>query len=98
MSAPAIAIEGLTKSYGSARGVVELDLVVEEGEVFGFLGPYGAGKTTTIRTLLDLLRPTSGRASVFGLDCNGKSVAVRRRVGYLPGELGLYDRLTGRVL
>ena len=95
MAVPAIATHGLTKSYGSARGVVELDLEVREGEVFGFLGPNGAGKTTTLRTLLDLLRPTSGSAAVFGLDCRRDSLAVRRRVGYLPGELALYPHLTG---
>lgn len=86
----------LTKSYGKARGVIELDLAVRRGEVFGYLGPNGAGKTTTIRTLLDLIRPTAGSATVFGLDCQRDSVAIRRRVGYLPGELRLYEGLTGR--
>ena len=95
MSAPAIVTHNLTKSYGAARGVVELELEVREGEVYGFLGPNGAGKTTTIRTLLDLLRPTSGGASIFGLDCQKESLAVRRLVGYLPGELALYANLTG---
>jgi ABC-2 type transport system ATP-binding protein len=88
----------LTKSYGTARGVVELDLEVREGEVFGFLGPNGAGKTTTLRTLIDLLRPTSGSAEIFGLDCQRDSLAVRRRVGYLPGELALYAHLNGAEL
>ena len=85
----------LTKSYGSHRGIVEVDLVVQEGEVFGFLGPNGAGKTTTIRTLLDLIRPTSGTARVFGIESSADPVAIHRRVGYIPGEFTLYDRLTG---
>jgi ABC-2 type transport system ATP-binding protein len=96
MAAPAIQAEGLTKSYGSSRGVVDLAFEVERGEVFGYLGPNGAGKTTTIRLLLDLIRPTRGRASVLGLDARRDSVEVRRHVGYVPGELALYPRLTGR--
>ena len=91
----AIRIEKLTKSYGKERGVIDLDLVVEPGEVFGYLGPNGAGKTTTIRTLLDLIRPTSGRCWIFGMDCQEQSIEVHKRVGYVPGELALYPRLTG---
>ncbi len=87
--------ERLTKMYGEHRGITELDLEVAEGEVFGFLGPNGAGKTTTMRILLDLLRPTSGRAEVFGIETTADPVAIHRRVGYLPGEFDLYDRLTG---
>ena len=90
-----IQAERLTKSYGSHRGIVEVDLVVEQGEVFGFLGPNGAGKTTAIRVLLDLIRPTSGRAFVFGIETSVDPVAIHRRIGYLPGEFALYDRLTG---
>jgi ABC-2 type transport system ATP-binding protein len=90
-----IEIEKLTKSYGSHRGIIEVDLAVRTGEIFGFLGPNGAGKTTTIRTLLDLLRPTSGIARVFGIESSADPVAIHRRVGYLPGEFALYDRLTG---
>jgi len=90
-----IETEKLTKSYGSHRGIIEVDLAVGEGEVFGFLGPNGAGKTTTIRTLLDLIRPTSGTARVFGIESSADPVAIHRRVGYLPGEFALYDRLTG---
>jgi ABC-2 type transport system ATP-binding protein len=85
----------LTKSYGRHRGIVEVDLEVREGEAFGFLGPNGAGKTTMIRTLLNHLRPTSGRASIFGIDTTADPVAIHRRLGYLPGEFVLYDKLTG---
>lgn len=87
--------ERLTKTYGAQRGITDLDLDVEEGEIFGFLGPNGAGKTTTMRILLDLIRPTSGRAEVFGIQTTADPVAIHRRVGYLPGEFDLYDRLTG---
>jgi ABC-2 type transport system ATP-binding protein len=90
-----IQIENLTKSYGTHRGVVDIDLEVGEGEAFGFLGPNGAGKTTTIRTLLDHIRPTSGRALIFGIETTADPVAIHRRVGYLPGEFTLYDKLTG---
>jgi beta-exotoxin I transport system ATP-binding protein len=88
----------LTKRYGSERGVAELEFEVRAGEVFGYLGPNGAGKTTTIRLLLDLIRPTSGRVEVFGLDPRRDGLAVRRRLGYVPGDLRLYDRLTGLEL
>ena len=91
-----IALEKLTKSYGTNRGIIDVDLAVEEGEIFGFLGPNGAGKTTTIRTMLDLIRPTSGRALVFGIESSADPVAIHRRVGYIPGEFNLYDRLTGK--
>jgi ABC-2 type transport system ATP-binding protein len=90
-----IETEKLTKTYGRFRGIVEVDLVVDEGEIFGFLGPNGAGKTTTIRILLDLIRPTSGSAKVFGIPASADPVAIHRRIGYLPGEWNLYDRLTG---
>jgi ABC-2 type transport system ATP-binding protein len=90
-----IKTEKLTKYYGSHRGVIDVDLEVHQGEVFGFLGPNGAGKTTTIRVLLDLIRPTSGKAFVFGIESSVDPVAIHRRIGYLPGEFALYDRLTG---
>jgi ABC-2 type transport system ATP-binding protein len=93
--AAVIQAQKLTKSYGPFRGIVDVDLEVNEGEIFGFLGPNGAGKTTTIRILLDLIRPTAGSASVFGIDAATDPVAIHRRVGYLPGEWNLYDRLTG---
>jgi ABC-2 type transport system ATP-binding protein len=92
---PVIETEQLTKNYGPHRGIIEVDLAVREGEAFGFLGPNGAGKTTTIRTLLDHLRPTSGRARIFGIETNEDPVAIHRRIGYLPGEFVLYDKLTG---
>jgi ABC-2 type transport system ATP-binding protein len=92
---PVIHTDGLTKTYGVHRGITELDLDVEGGEIFGFLGPNGAGKTTTMRILLDLIRPTGGRAEVFGIETTADPVAIHRRVGYLPGEFDLYDRLTG---
>ncbi len=92
---PVIETEKLSKRYHGDRGILELDLAVERGEIFGFLGPNGAGKTTTIRLLLDLIRPTAGGARLLGLDARRDSLAIRRRVGYLPGELSLYGRLTG---
>ena len=78
---------GLTKYYGPQRGLEDLDLEVYAGEVFGFLGPNGAGKTTTIRLMLDFIRPTRGWVRVLGADPRGQGVAIRRRIGYLPGEL-----------
>ena len=92
---PIIQAERLTKAYGVHRGISEVDLEVRSGEVFGFLGPNGAGKTTTIRILLDLIRPTSGSARVFGIVSSQDPVAIHARIGYLPGEFTLYDRLTG---
>ena len=86
---------GLTKYYGKQRGMVDISLDVRRGEVFGYLGPNGAGKTTTIRTLLNLIRPTRGIATIFGMDIQRKGLEVRRHTGYLPGELKLYDNLTG---
>jgi ABC-2 type transport system ATP-binding protein len=91
----AIEIDGLTKEYGDVRALTDLTLHVNSGEVFGFLGPNGAGKTTTIRLLLALQRPTRGCARVLGLDAQSDAVAIHRRIGYLPGELRLYDRMTG---
>ena len=90
-----ISAEKLTKSYGQHRGIIDVDLEVQEGEAFGFLGPNGAGKTTMIRTLLDHIRPTSGKATIFGIDTTIDPVAIHRRIGYLPGEFALYDKLTG---
>ncbi|NNC75357.1 MAG: ABC transporter ATP-binding protein, partial [Acidimicrobiia bacterium] len=95
MSELAIRTEELTKYYASQRGVEDLDLRVTTGEVYGFLGPNGAGKTTAIRLLMDFIRPTRGSATVLGLDAKTDSIEIHRRVGYLPGELDMYDRLTG---
>jgi ABC-2 type transport system ATP-binding protein len=92
----AIETHKLTKWYGpKARGIVDVDLVVEMGQIFGFLGPNGAGKSTTIRLLLDLIRPTSGSGTVLGLDIHRDRLAIDRRVSYVPGELSLYSDLTG---
>jgi beta-exotoxin I transport system ATP-binding protein len=90
----AIETHQLTKRYGHDRGIEDLDLRVESGEIFGFLGPNGAGKSTTIRTLLDFQRATSGSAEVLGLDIRRDSVEIRRRVGYLSGDLRLFERMT----
>jgi ABC-2 type transport system ATP-binding protein len=89
----AISIQSLTKSYGNIQALRGVDLEVNRGELYGFLGPNGAGKTTTIRCLLDLIRPQSGTVRVLGLDPHADSVAVRARVGYLPGELSLESNL-----
>jgi ABC-2 type transport system ATP-binding protein len=93
-----IDIRELSKSYDkrAAPALDNLTLTVERGEIFGYLGPNGAGKTTTIRLLLDLIRPSAGSMSVLGLDVQRQSTAVRSQIGYLPGELSLWDHLTGR--
>jgi ABC-2 type transport system ATP-binding protein len=83
----AVRCSGLTKDYGHGRGLFDLDLELSRGEVFGFAGPNGAGKTTTIRLLMDLIRPDRGSASLLGLDARRDSLEIKRRVGYLPGEL-----------
>jgi len=94
--AAAIETEGLTKFYGAERGIEDVTVSVEAGEVFAFLGPNGAGKTTTIRTLLDLLHPSRGSARLFGLDSRRESVAIRARLGNLPGDFGYGKRSSGR--
>jgi ABC-2 type transport system ATP-binding protein len=90
--------ERLTKDYGHFRALDALDLEVGSGEVFGLLGPNGSGKTTALRLVLGFLRPTAGRAAIAGHDCWQDGVAARRQVAYLPGELRLYDNMTGRQL
>ena len=80
----------LTKYYGKSRGIVQLDLTVEEGEFFGFIGPNGAGKSTSIRTLLGLISPTSGSAEIFGMDVTKHKDDILERVGYLPSETLFY--------
>ncbi|MEO7002400.1 MAG: ABC transporter ATP-binding protein [Ktedonobacterales bacterium] len=92
---PIIVARSLTKSYGASRGITKVSFEIAEGEVFGFLGPNGAGKTTTIRVFMGMLRPTSGAASIGGLDCWSQSTEVKRLVGYLPGEFSFDPRLTG---
>jgi ABC-2 type transport system ATP-binding protein len=106
---PAIVCAGLTKDYGQGRGVFDLDLEIRRGEIFGLIGPNGAGKTTMIRLLMDLIRPDRGAATLLGLAARSDSLAIKRRVGYLPGELpqfpgvsagqviGLLARLRGGV-
>jgi len=94
---PPILTVRLSKTYGkTVNALVDLDLRVEPGEVFGYLGPNGAGKSTTIRLLLGLIEPSGGTATLFGLDSWRQVVEAHRRVGYLPGDLRLSDRLTGR--
>jgi ABC-2 type transport system ATP-binding protein len=95
---PAISLRGLTKQYGTQKAVNNLTLDIEEGEILGFLGLNGAGKTTTIRILLDLLRPTSGSAAIFGHDCQTDGLRARSKIGYLPGEMGIFADLTGRAV
>ena len=86
-----IEIHNLTKYYGKSRGIADVSFDVEEGEIFGFIGPNGAGKSTTIRTLLALIYPTSGSASIFGMDCIKDAPEIAKRVGYLPSEVFYYD-------
>jgi ABC-2 type transport system ATP-binding protein len=94
--AAAIRLHGLVKDYGPIHAVRGIDLDVRPGEVFGFVGPNGAGKSTTIRCILDLLRPTAGTIEVFGLDPRRDAIQIHRRVAYVPGELRLPERVTGR--
>ncbi|MEV5832195.1 ABC transporter ATP-binding protein [Nocardia sp. NPDC052112] len=98
MTTVAIRTEGLTKHYGKHVALTGLNLEVGQGEVFGFLGPNGAGKSTTIRILLDLIRPTAGRVEVLGAEPRGGGAQLRRRIGYLPGELAIEGRNTARDL
>jgi ABC-2 type transport system ATP-binding protein len=113
VTTPAIETVGLTKQYGGlassigrrqrsrsagVRALEDLTVTVQPGEIFGFLGPNGAGKSTAIRLLLGFLHPTTGRASVLGLDAVGDSVEIRRRVGYLPGGIAFWDNLSGERL
>ncbi|MCH8231008.1 MAG: ABC transporter ATP-binding protein [Chloroflexi bacterium] len=90
----AISTAGLTKFYGEHRGVIDVNLEIREGEVFGLLGPNGAGKTTCIRLFLDFIHPTSGSATILGLDSRADSVRIRQDTGYLPGEFVTYKKLT----
>ena len=92
---PAIRTRGLSKHYGQVTALAGLDLDVAPGEVVGYLGPNGAGKTTTIRLLLGFIRPTAGRAEIFGADCQRDPAAVHRRVAFVPAEASLWPSLTG---
>ena len=94
----AIETRALTKHYGRVVGIENLDLTVQTGEIFGFLGPNGAGKTTTIRTLLGFIRPTGGSATILGFDSVAQGLGIRQHTTYLPGELALYEGLTGHEL
>lgn len=94
-----IQTQGLTKYYGKARGIVDLDLTVNSGEFFGFIGPNGAGKSTTIRTLLGLISPSGGSARIFGLDIVTAKQEILSRVGYMPSEMVFYSGMrVGEVL
>lgn len=93
-----INIENLTKFYGDQKGIENVTFSVNKGDIFGFIGPNGAGKTTTIRTLLSLIKPTSGHAEIFGMDCIKHSRAIAARVGYLPAETYYYDKMRVKEL
>ena len=98
MNDPLLSAENLTKDYGSFRALASLNLSVRPGEIVGLLGPNGSGKSTALRMMLGFLRPAAGRVRIAGFDCWAESVEARRRVAYLPGELRLYDTMTGRRL
>ncbi len=95
MSEPAVRIEGLTKRFSGVEALRSLNLEIARGEVFGYLGPNGAGKTVTIRLLLGLLRPSAGRAQIFGFDSRRQTIDAHRRLAYVPGEASLWPALTG---
>jgi ABC-2 type transport system ATP-binding protein len=95
---PLLRTEGLTKDYGEVRALDSLTLSLAPGEVFGLLGPNGSGKSTALRILLGFLKPTAGRAWIAGHDCWHEGVAARKKVVYLPGELRLYENMTGRQI
>lgn len=88
----------LTKNYGSDRGIIDVNLDIHEGEIFGFIGPNGAGKSTAIRTLLGLIKPTSGTATIFGMDITTSGPKIREQIGYLPSEVFYYDNMRVRDL
>src|ERR1700674_4547390 len=96
MAVAAIRTNKLSKNYGLGRSLFDLDLQVSPRAAFGYLGPTGAGKTTTIRCLIGLIRPTGGAAHIAGLDCRRDSVAVKRKVGYLPGDIPQFGSLRGK--
>jgi ABC-2 type transport system ATP-binding protein len=94
--APVVVTQALSKRYGAAWALHDLDLAVSQGEVLGYLGPNGAGKTTTLRLLLGLIAPTSGSATIFGLDVQRQAVAVHRRLAYVSGDVSLWPSLSGK--
>jgi len=95
MAQPIIELSGLTKRYGSFTAVDHLDLAIEKGEIFGLLGPNGAGKSTTILMMLGLTEPSEGSVHVCGINSTTQPIEVKRKVGYLPEDVGFYDDLTG---
>lgn len=97
MSDTAVSLRGLTKHYGKSRGIADVTFDVHRGEVFGFLGPNGSGKTTALRTLVGLIHATSGSARILGRDALSPDPSLRESIGYLPGSLGLYSSMTGRA-
>lgn len=88
-------IKNLKKRFGKFYAVNDISFDIKKGEVFGFLGPNGAGKSTTIRCIMDFIRPTEGEINVFGLDSYSDSVVIKNKVGYLPGNVRLYEKWTG---
>ena len=93
-----LVLSNLTKKYGESRGITNINLSLKRGEIFGFLGPNGAGKSTTIKTIMNFQAPTSGKIKVFGLDSIKDSVAIKQDIGYLAGELEMYNHLTGKQI
>ncbi|TCT16145.1 ABC-2 type transport system ATP-binding protein [Natranaerovirga pectinivora] len=90
-----IEVKSLTKIYPSGKGIFDVSFDVKKGEVFGFLGPNGAGKTTTIRNLMGFTNPTSGSATINGLDCRTEAATIQEKLGYVPGEIAFFDNMTG---
>ncbi len=90
-----IEVRGMTLTYPSGKGVFDLDFKVEQGEVMGYLGPNGSGKTTTIRALLGFMAPDSGKCAIGGMDCVRKAPHIQKRLGYIPGEISFFDGMTG---
>ena len=88
-----IEVNNLTKYYGKARGIIDVNFAVPEGEIFGFIGPNGSGKSTTIRTLLSLIYPTSGSAKIFGKDCVKYGPEIKKEIGYVPSEVFYYENM-----
>lgn len=90
-----IEVRGITKDYGNQRGVFDVSFEINEGEVLGFLGPNGSGKTTTIRQLMGFMKPDQGHVQILGMDCFNDSAKVQEKVGYLPGEIAFMEDMSG---